>query len=356
VNSPEERPSRALLDELKARHVAFLHQRLTSDVARDEWAANVPKIIPAILDLKVGEILDPEALIVAVDAVLTSDVLKKTVQPIVRDAQVRAIAELRADKGVLGRFVPPEARKKIDKLLTQKGLIPEKLLRELIEHDALEEVMRDVLFDALKQFSEKVNPVFAEWGLPALLKKVMPLGAGAVMKSLEGARSDWDRRLEPEIRKFLLGFSRMSLRRASDFTVSKIDEPKFVALKQRLVAWVLEQSVNELMATVDPSSTELFHEIGFLCSAHALTLDELRKQRHEAIRSFHSELKSKSVREALASIGAELVVDHASLATASWPLVRSVLSTEPVRAWIEQLVGEFYESVESASASSKTAG
>lgn len=356
MNSPVERPSRALLDELKARHVAFLRDRLTSDRARDEWATNVPKVIPAILDLKVGDVLDPEALIVAVDAMLTSEVLKKTVQPIVRDAQVRAIAELRADRGVLGRFVPSEARTKIDKLLSQKGLIPEKLLRELIEHDALEEVMRDVLFDALKQFSEKVNPVFAEWGLPALLKKVMPLGAGAVMKSLEGARSDWDRRLEPEIRKFLLGFSRMSLRRASDFTVSKIDEPKFIALKQRLVAWVLEQSVNELMATVDPSSTELFHEIGFLCSAHALTLDELRRKRHDAIRAFHWELNDKSVREALASIGAELVVDHASLAKASWPLVRAVLSTEPVRAWIDALVTEFYDSVESNDGSSNTAG
>ncbi|MFO0659042.1 MAG: hypothetical protein U0165_04330 [Polyangiaceae bacterium] len=348
MSASVEKPSRELLDQLKAQHIAFLRQRLTSDAARDEWKANVPKVVPALLDLKIADVLDADALIVAVDASLTSEVLKKTVQPIVRDAQRRAIEELRADKGVVGRFVPAEARTKIDKLLSQKGLIPEKLLRELIEHDALEEVMRDVLFDALKQFSENVNPVFAEWGLPALLKKVIPLGASAVMKSLESARADWDKRLEPEIRKFLLGFSRMSLRRASDFTVSKIDEPKFVALRQRIVAWVLEQSVRDLMANVDASSTELFHEIGYLCSAHAITLDELRKKRHEVIRAFVNEHKDRTLREALSSIGAELVIDHDALANATWPMVKGALGAPPVQAWLETLVAEFYDSVESA--------
>ena len=52
-----------------------------------------------------------------------------------------------------------------------------------------------------------VNPFFAEWGLPAILRKVLPIGASAVMKSLESVKGEFDRRLE--LRPLLAEFAQL---------------------------------------------------------------------------------------------------------------------------------------------------
>src|SRR5262249_37749361 len=138
---------------------------------------------------------------------------------------------------------------------------PARLLREALENEAAEEVMRDVLYDALKEFSEKVNPFFADWGLPSLLKKLSPFGLGAMSKGFDSVRVEFDRRLEPEIRKFLLGFSRRALKNVADFTIDKADEPEFVAIRKRLVHFLLERRVAELCPEPDDGRAAMARDI-----------------------------------------------------------------------------------------------
>jgi hypothetical protein len=54
------------------------------------------------------------------------------------------------------------------------------------------------------------------------------------------------------------------------------------------------------------------------------------------------------VRELLRSVEAEAVIDAASIADATWPTVRAVLASEPVRAWFERVVGEFWSTIPEA--------
>ena len=113
--------------------------------------------------------------------------------------------------------------------------LPEDLVHRVFEDEAAEEVLRDVIYDALVEFNDSVNPFFADWGLPSLLKKVMPIGSGTVIKSIGAIRGEFDKRLEPEMRKFLLVFVRKSKKKIAGLIVSKGSDPKFIALRQSVV-------------------------------------------------------------------------------------------------------------------------
>ena len=47
--------------------------------------------------------------------------------------------------------------------------------------------------------------------------------------------------------------------------------------------------------------------------------------------------------EALAELGVTLVPDVEALAAATWPLVRTMLGSAPVKFWLAGVVGEFYD-------------
>ena len=263
--------------------------------------------------------------------------------PVMRRATPASVAWLRGDEHPLGHYVPQAARVTVDAFLTRPGLVPQRLVRELIEHEAMEEVMHDVLYDVLIEFSEKVNPFFAEWGLPALLKRVMPIGFGAVTKALELVRQDFNARLEPEIRRFLKGMTRKALHRASGVVMATSGDAKFVALRKRIAHWLYEQPVRELMAGVDDERAKQMQQIGEATTRRVLGLEEVRAKREAVVRAFVEENAAKPLGEVLASYGVEFELDLEGLAAATWPMLASALKSEPVRAWVAQLVGEFFD-------------
>src|SRR5262249_25149174 len=130
-------------------------------------------------------------------------------------------------------------------------------------------------------FSDKVNPFFAEWGLPSLLKRLSPFGLGGMSRGFESMRAEFDKRLDPEIRKFLKGFSRKTLRNASSFLLTRSASPQATALRTRLLAWVLSQRPADLLP--DTSCTRLAHEIGFDMAAHLASLQHVRANRRTLI-------------------------------------------------------------------------
>ena len=141
--------------ELRNRHVAFLLARLVSDQARLEWRANLEAGWSALLATPVERLVTGAAAADLVDASLGRPAFRDGLRPAVRSALLLTSARLREDPRRLGDYVPADLRARLDELLEQRGIVPEHLLREVMEHDAVEEVMRDVLFDTLKEFSEK---------------------------------------------------------------------------------------------------------------------------------------------------------------------------------------------------------
>jgi hypothetical protein len=330
-----------ILARLEERHLAFLCARLVSPEAAADWRSNAPRVGEALLAARVGEVVDPAALAAALEAALGGEAVERAARPLAKRLVPLVLAELRAEKGKVGdRFTPP-ARAHLDALVALPGLLPDRFLREIAEQDAVDAIMRDVLYDGFKEFSERVNPFTAEWGIPSLLKRMSVIG-GAMTKGIDTVKAEFDRRLEPEIRRFLAGFSRRGLRQMVDATITRADQPTSIAVRRHMVSWILDQEVASLARSADEDALALAAELGLDLAAAELARPEARARRRALVEAAVERAKDRTVGAALADLGVTLRVDEEALAAAAWPLVRTVLGSEAVKGWLAEIVREFY--------------
>ena len=335
------------LEALKKKHIAFLTARLSSESAREDWVRAFRDGYGWALGLRVRDVIDPVALTEGVTKALSAESVKTFFAPIARDLHRRALASMRKDDTRLGDFVPAPARLAIDDLLERPDLVPERLVRKIFEQEAIEEAIRDTLYDGLTEFNQSVNPFFADWGLPALLKR-MPIGGGAILKSMGAMRGEFDKRLEPEIRKFLLAFSRKAKGKLADFFVTKGDDPKFIELRKNVVSFLYSQSIKELVAGVDDAASKK----GEVAAEHvvlaALGRDRSRERLREDIDAFLREQGDATFGDWLKAVDATGEPELEAWAELLWPHVKRVLESPVSRAFFDKLTSEFYDGLAGA--------
>src|SRR3954454_2689314 len=129
------------LSELKTRHVTFLSERFASDAAREDWVRSFRAGYSWVLALKVGDLVDPVRLTEGVTKALTTESVKTLFAPIGRDIHRRVLASIKKDQGRLGDYVPAQARLAIDDLLERNDLVPERLVRNVFDQEAIEDAI-----------------------------------------------------------------------------------------------------------------------------------------------------------------------------------------------------------------------
>lgn len=343
MNQQSVSVSRASLEDLKSKQIAFLHTRLVSPAARAEWRANVAKICDELLDMPLGQLVEANALTTAVDAWLVRSVLDTSLQPLLSRVVREVRAMLVAERARIGTFVPPNAQQALRDLAARSSPLTGPLVREISEHEAARLVMTDVLHDALVQFSDRVNPFVADWGLPSLLKRFSPFGLGGVGKSVEGMRAEFERRLEPEIRKFLIGFSREALRKGAGSIVSQSDAPAFIALRQRIVMFLLEQRFADVLLEERDADTVTRAAMDVI--VHVCTDDKLAERRRKIVKEFVDTHARATVRSVLVACGVPDKLPPAlveAFADATFPAFAAAVGSPSGKQWLEGLVAEFY--------------
>ena len=330
------------LEALKQKHVAFLEARLGSGAAREDWIRAFRDGYAWALSLRVKDVVDPVALTDGVVKALTAESVKALFAPVARDIHRRTLASLRKDETRLGDYVPAPARLAIDELLERKDLVPERLVRNIFDQEAIEDAIRDTLYDGLKEFNETVNPFFADWGLPALLKR-MPIGGGTILKSMGAMRGEFDKRLDPEIRKFLLAFSRKAKGKLADFFVTKGDDPKFIELRKNVVSFLYSQSLKELMAGVDENASKKGEIAAEHIALETLKRDHPRERLREALEAFLHDQGDATFREWLTKVGASGTPDLDAFANLLWPHVKRAMESPVARDFFAQITAEFYD-------------
>lgn len=326
------------LESLKARQIAFFQRRI---VSYDEWRMLLERGHDALLCRRLSDVVDIDGLAAALDAGFTKPALRKGIFPIAAEIHERARAEAAKDASKLGTYVPDSARTKLDDLLSRPGVVPEKLIRQLAEQEAVEEVLRDTLYDAIKEFNEKVNPFFADWGLAGILKKLP--GFGMVSRSMENVRAEFDKRLDPEIRKFLQGFSRRALRKMADSVIARKGDAKSVALRKAILEWLWDQPIKELAGGGDKERARLQREIAFDVVEHANNMQSIRERRRKGIADYLREHEGRTIGEILHALGSTERPDFDAAAKASWPAVKAVLESSAVQDRIAAIVEEFFQ-------------
>ncbi|WP_272458423.1 hypothetical protein [Polyangium jinanense] len=336
--------TRAALEDLKTRHIAFLKARLTSPAARAEWQKTVADVLDELRFAPLGRLVEPSSLARALDSAITKQTVDGSLRPAIERLAREVHAVLVKERATIGSFVSGQAQKDLAALFARPDVLPPKLVREIAESEAAREVMREVMHDALKQFSERVNPFVAEWGLPSLMKKLGPFGLGGVGKSIDGLRVDFEKRLDPEIRKFLLGFSQKAVKNAAESIVARAGDPPFVALRQRLAGFLLEQRFAEVL--LDVEATKQGTRIGVDIAAHLAANEELATRRRAFVLAWVKENEAKPVSEVFASLGLpdkpprEIVT---ALADATFPALTATIGTPAAQSWLASIVAEFYD-------------
>lgn len=340
LSDPAVRP---LLDDLRARQLAWTRAYLVSAEAERSYRSLLEHGWEAILATRVSDLVDATSLADALDVLLDTRAVREGIAPLSRALRGYVLRELRSDEARLGDYVPARAREWIEALAARSGPMRTRIVRVVVEHETTEQVMRDVLHDALSEFSRKVNPFFAEWGLPALLKRVLPLGAGAVLRSMESVKAEFDKRLEPEIRRFLQGFSRQALRKVGSMLTADEETPQTAALRRAILDAILEQTVRDLAAEIDEEGVVLAQGIADEVLANALSMPSLRARRHAALDAFVKTYGAATVREVLEHHGIAWAPDFDALAAATWPAVAAALASGPVQATVESAIHRFYD-------------
>jgi hypothetical protein len=335
------------LEVLKEKHIAFLMARLGSDAARQDWVQAFRDGYAWALTLRVRDVIDPVALSEGVTKALTAESVKALFAPVSRDIHRRVLASMKKDTARLGDYVPAQARLAIDDLLERSDLVPEQLVRNVFDQDAVEDAIRDTLYDGLKEFNETVNPFFADWGLPALLKR-MPIGGGAILKSMGAMRGEFDKRLDPEIRKFLLAFSRKAKGKLADFFIKRGDDPKMIELRKNVVSYLYAQSMKELLAGIDDAASKK----GEIAAEHVvletLRRDHPRERFREGLEAFLRDQGDASFGDWLKAAGATGEPDLDAWANLLWPHVKRGIESPVSRAFFEKLTAEFYDGLAEA--------
>jgi hypothetical protein len=328
--------------ELKKKHIAFLAVRLVSEAAHEDWVRSFRDGYTWALELRVGDVIDPVVLTDGVTKALTADSVKALFAPVAREIHRRTLASMKRDKTHLGDYVPAQARLAIDDLLERNDLVPERLIRNVFDQEAIEDAIRDILYDGLKEFNETVNPFFADWGLPALLKR-MPIGGGAILKSMGAMRGEFDKRLDPEIRKFLLAFSRKAKGKLADIFVKKGDDPKLIELRKNVVSFLYSQSMSELLAGIDDSASSKAQLASEHVALETLRREQPRAHLKEGIEAFLNDHGNATFGECLKAIGATGEPDLEAWANLLWPDVKRALQSPVALAFLDKLTNEFYD-------------
>ncbi|MFO0618025.1 MAG: hypothetical protein U0414_35870 [Polyangiaceae bacterium] len=331
----------AILEDLRRRHLAFTIERLTGSEARAILESNVRSAIDALLASKVEDVVSADGIAKAIDALASSPAVEKMWRPAVRMFVLLEVARLREDSAPIGQYVPDRARADVRDLLARPGIMPAKLIRQVAEHEASEAVMRDVLDKAITDFQANVNPFTSDWGLPGLLKKMGPLGIG-LAKSLESVQHEFEKRIQPELKRFLQGAAKRALKRGAEVMIERSDEPSFVALRRELFAWALEQPTNEVL-NLDEKVVELGEAAAYEISRHVVSSDATRKRRRATIDMLFSAHRKQTVAQAMAVYGISPVLDAAAIAGALiGPVVAWVKSPAGAR-FLDDAIGAFYD-------------
>jgi hypothetical protein len=336
--------AKSSLARLRARHAEFLLSRLTSESAREDWVQALRETWQQVLASPVRDLVEPQAAAGAVVRVLSEDSVRELYAPILRDAGRRALESARASETALGKHVPDGARRALEALAEHPSLVPDRLVREVLGQEAVEKALRDVLFDGLREFHDTVNPFFADWGIPSLLKW-LPIGAGAVKASMGTLRAEFDKRLEPEIRKFLLVFSRRATTHLADVLLSRSNDPNLVALRRNVVVFLYSQSMRELLAGVDDGAATHVETAAEAVALQAVSSRELRASLQDMLARFVADHGAEPVGDWLARIGATAEPDFEAWVELAWPLLRRSLATSALRRMIERINAEFYDSL-----------
>ncbi len=318
---------RQTLRELRDAMVAQARQWLSDDRAEQAWGAFSRDAFAAMLATPLGELVDGDALAAAIAAAQAEVFAEGTLRPALRFAVQDTMERLSVLDEPLSDLLGERGREAVVTLAAHPEVIDQSLMRALAQDEAMVAAMKDVLYEALMQFSERVNPFVADWGLPRLLDQLPLFGKGTLRRAFQSTRADFDKRLEPEIKKFLKGFASKSTQQLVALLLDKRGEPELMAMRQHLVELMLDRRLSELCWSPDEPRGQQLSDAIIEALIGALSHSSTHRELEQAIRQLIARWADQPLGEVLDELGIA-PPDVTPFAVTSWLAVRAVLTSD----------------------------
>ncbi len=250
-------------------------------------------------------------------------------------AAIRAsVAAGREDEDPVERFFDRESEAALVRIARAPGMVDERFVRHLFRQPAVHELFTDTLSRSLSEFSTIVPKTIISL-LPGFSSRLSRLG-GVASRLVE----EIEARLEPEIRRFVQTSTRRALDRAADFAVDHMEDQVARDSRESFLRFVLSSKGEELCR---PMSDGVLDDVDRLAVALAefwatseVVDDELRR----ALDRLYEQLGDRPMRDVLEQPAGHVAWPTEAWAAATWPLVKAVLETPAVEAWLEELSRE----------------
>lgn len=322
---------------------AFLKERLTSDRAAEDWRRLIEGAWDQLLGRPMSSFLGEE-LDAFVAAHLTEERAADVVRPAIRLVLRGIVLEARQDGEPVGRWVPDEAREKLMALASKKGVIDPRWIEHLFAQRAMEEVVTDTLYRALRDFSTIV-PRIVQSLTPAALGKLAKLGGRATGGVGGRIVDEIERRLEPEIRKFLDKGGRRALDGAARFTIDHLDDPISVEARKNTILFALDQAPAFHVEQLDDSMLETIDAVAEAIAKKAASLDDSKRIAGSVLERIRLEHGEEPLSVWLEAAGVTQRPAFDEWAALTWPYVKLMLTSPETEAFIDALAAEAVETL-----------
>jgi len=332
-----ERSVRA--DRIRVKN--WLHERLQNERANEEWSRLLNAAWTDLIQKPWVELLPQEALESAIESLKKPELAAAFAECIVNPLLHEAFLELRDDNSKLSEWLSPEAIKVLEDLVSAPKFIRAEWIEAFFKEKAVEEVLSDSLYRALRDFSTII---------PRLVLRNLPSGRfralGMAGNLTEKLAAQLEKVIEPEIRSFLASGSQKAIRRACDFTIEQADSETSIQMRRNLIRFAAERSLSFHFSVLNKRDFEalLVENVNYLHKIHENP--RLNNFISQGISKLYQSNQSSSVADLLGAFTLELGQYIDVFSDLSWPILKNTLDSEEIQTWLDGLVDELLDQYE----------
>jgi len=313
----------------------WLDQRLTGPSGLADYKRLLDAGWDELRQRKLVEVVPRASVDRWIEAHLVPDRVAELVHPWVTVALRDVVEDARKDTQPVGRWIPDAAKTRIERLVMRPGAVDPGLIRAMFKDKANEAMLADTLTATIKDFSTMI---------PKLILSLVPKGPFGVLGGASNIVTklveEVERRLEPEIHRFVAGGTKRALERAADFAVAHADDATSVEQRRNLLRFLWAQSGQMHVKPIDEIA---FHEIELIgrdIARHIAERPETKVMVKTAVDRFYTRYDAGTVGQVLDAHHLTIRPPIEAIAESTWPALQTLHVLPIVQAWREALIDE----------------